>query len=327
MPCPLLLFRPRPSGLPSHSYSSELGEAFRPLTKPLVVRSLYGISWAYVLSDVAYAGYKGREVHRELAAKQSSPDGGSAAHDAPTPAKTKAKSDDRLDLKPAMDAARETIERVKKDPANATQIVQDAIKKDPGNAGHIVKEVFTSQYDRAEKSAVDAAERAFAAVRKDPMHAVQIVKDALKDETERAEKGASEFARTMSKQGMQALNGSGKNDSASPTSSSSAHSHAHTHADPLQHTEGMHVGLIVARRAVFQTLASMALPAFTVHSVVHYSQPLFKAIKNHKVRGIGPTLLGLAVIPALVSVRVCERKRETCRRRVCHGTGTTGMLK
>lgn len=58
------------AGLRYSAYSSELGEAFRPLTKPIVVRSLYGISWSYVIGDVAYAGYQARNSHRELTIRQ-----------------------------------------------------------------------------------------------------------------------------------------------------------------------------------------------------------------------------------------------------------------
>lgn len=35
------------------AYSSDVGEAFRPLTRPAVVTAAYGISWAYVFGDVA----------------------------------------------------------------------------------------------------------------------------------------------------------------------------------------------------------------------------------------------------------------------------------
>ncbi|WFD36314.1 hypothetical protein MCUN1_003193 [Malassezia cuniculi] len=34
------------------AYSSDIGEAFRPLTRPAVVTAAYGISWAYVFGDV-----------------------------------------------------------------------------------------------------------------------------------------------------------------------------------------------------------------------------------------------------------------------------------
>jgi fission process protein 1 len=41
----------------------------------------------------------------------------------------------------------------------------------------------------------------------------------------------------------------------------------------------------------------MALPAFTVHSVVKYSAKAFVNQKNVRVRAWGPTLTGLAVVP------------------------------
>lgn len=74
--------------------------------------------------------------------------------------------------------------------------------------------------------------------------------------------------------------------------------------NPLEASESMHVGLVVARRAVFQSLASMALPAFTIHSIVRYSAPLFARSSNARIRGSGPTIAGLAAVPALVSMAV-----------------------
>ncbi|KAK9457340.1 mitochondrial 18 KDa protein-domain-containing protein [Dipodascopsis uninucleata] len=40
------------------AYTSDIGESFRPVVKPWIVTSCYGISWAYVLGDVGYEGYK-----------------------------------------------------------------------------------------------------------------------------------------------------------------------------------------------------------------------------------------------------------------------------
>ncbi|RPB26012.1 hypothetical protein L211DRAFT_70666 [Terfezia boudieri ATCC MYA-4762] len=56
---------------------------------------------------------------------------------------------------------------------------------------------------------------------------------------------------------------------------------------------------IIAQRFLFQTLASMALPAFTIHSVVRYSGRAMKNVKNAQLRTLGPVGLGLAVVPAL----------------------------
>ena len=53
------------------------------------------------------------------------------------------------------------------------------------------------------------------------------------------------------------------------------------------------------KRVVFQSIASMALPAFTIHSLVHYSKShIFKPHFPHYVKW-GPTCCGLAVVPAL----------------------------
>lgn len=54
-----------------------------------------------------------------------------------------------------------------------------------------------------------------------------------------------------------------------------------------------------AKRAVFQSVASMGLPALTIHSMVKYSGKAMKNVKNVKLRTFGPIGLGLAVVPAL----------------------------
>jgi fission process protein 1 len=45
---------------------------------------------------------------------------------------------------------------------------------------------------------------------------------------------------------------------------------------------------VMAQRAVFQSLASMGLPAFTIHSIVRYSGRALKNVKNVRVRTWGP---------------------------------------
>lgn len=55
----------------------------------------------------------------------------------------------------------------------------------------------------------------------------------------------------------------------------------------------------MAERAVFQSIASMGLPAFTIHSIVRYSGRAFKSVKNPTLRVWGPIGLGLAAVPAL----------------------------
>jgi len=56
---------------------------------------------------------------------------------------------------------------------------------------------------------------------------------------------------------------------------------------------------IAARRGTFQTLASLYLPALTIHSIVRYSGPVFAKFRSVRVRALGPSVLGLFTIPLL----------------------------
>ncbi|KAK4939959.1 hypothetical protein LTR10_019811 [Elasticomyces elasticus] len=56
---------------------------------------------------------------------------------------------------------------------------------------------------------------------------------------------------------------------------------------------------VMAQRAVFQSLASMGLPAFTIHSIVKYSGKALRTASNSTIRTWGPIGLGLAAVPAL----------------------------
>jgi len=40
------------------AYTSDIGEAFRPIVPPLLVTAAYGISWIYLVGDVSYETYK-----------------------------------------------------------------------------------------------------------------------------------------------------------------------------------------------------------------------------------------------------------------------------
>ena len=59
---------------------------------------------------------------------------------------------------------------------------------------------------------------------------------------------------------------------------------------------------VMVQRAIFQSLASMGLPAFTIHSVVRYSGRAMKDVKNKTIRTWGPIGLGLAIVPFLPSL-------------------------
>lgn len=40
------------------AYTSDIGESFRPVAHPYLVKGAYGVSWAYLAGDVAHEGYK-----------------------------------------------------------------------------------------------------------------------------------------------------------------------------------------------------------------------------------------------------------------------------
>ncbi|KAJ7667721.1 mitochondrial 18 KDa protein-domain-containing protein [Mycena polygramma] len=42
------------------AYTSDIGEAFRPVVPPWVVSAAYGVSWLYLAGDVSYESYKAR---------------------------------------------------------------------------------------------------------------------------------------------------------------------------------------------------------------------------------------------------------------------------
>jgi fission process protein 1 len=68
---------------------------------------------------------------------------------------------------------------------------------------------------------------------------------------------------------------------------------------------------VMAQRAVFQAVASMGLPAFTIHSIVRYSGRALKDVKNKTLRTWGPvgvsTINFLSVSKcSLVSARSCS---------------------
>ncbi|BEJ15950.1 hypothetical protein CspHIS471_0505550 [Cutaneotrichosporon sp. HIS471] len=43
------------------AYTSDVGEAFRPVVPPWIVTAAYGISWAYLIGDVTFTTYKAKE--------------------------------------------------------------------------------------------------------------------------------------------------------------------------------------------------------------------------------------------------------------------------
>lgn len=145
------------------AYTSDIGESFRPVAHPWLVRGAYGISWAYILGDVSYEGYKAYWHNQRV-----------------------------LDPQVELSAKQKKILGL---PASPTEPVEDV---KPG------------------------------------------VVSPLED------------YRT-----------------------------------------------VMVQRGIFQSLASMGLPAFTIHSVVRYSGRALKDVKNKTLRVWGPIGLGLSVVPIL----------------------------
>ena len=59
---------------------------------------------------------------------------------------------------------------------------------------------------------------------------------------------------------------------------------------------------VMVQRAIFQSVASMGLPAFTIHSIVRYSGRALKDAKNRTIRTYGP--IGVRRSPLLL-IRTC----------------------
>ena len=64
--------------------------------------------------------------------------------------------------------------------------------------------------------------------------------------------------------------------------------------------------VVMAKRAIFQGLASMALPAFTIHSVVKYSGRMLRDSKRVFLRTWAP--VGVRSFPSLLSSSLFEFK-------------------
>ncbi|KAG2158948.1 mitochondrial 18 KDa protein-domain-containing protein [Suillus bovinus] len=64
-------------------------------------------------------------------------------------------------------------------------------------------------------------------------------------------------------------------------------------------SEPTRVGMVAVKRAVFQSVASMALPAFTIHTAVNQAKKAFTNVQNKRLKTWGPTISGLAIVPFL----------------------------
>ncbi|CAK7228198.1 hypothetical protein SBRCBS47491_006823 [Sporothrix bragantina] len=166
------------------AYTSDIGESFRPVAHPYLVRSAYGISWAYILGDVGYEGYKAY-LHNQRT------------------------------LNPNFQLS----ERQKR------------------------------------------------------IAGVQETEDPFQMSTDKSSRDGKTKAGPIDPPVFEAVPGV---------------------VTPLEDYR-----TVMAQRAIFQSIASMGLPAFTIHSVVRYSGRALKTASNKTIRTWGPIGLGLAVVPFL----------------------------
>ncbi|KAG7449395.1 uncharacterized protein BT62DRAFT_888291 [Guyanagaster necrorhizus] len=78
-----------------------------------------------------------------------------------------------------------------------------------------------------------------------------------------------------------------------------AHRRGPSAVEAAHFSESTRLGLIAVQRATFQSIASMGLPALTIHTIVKQTKKVFVNVQNPKLKAWGPTVTGLSVVPAL----------------------------
>jgi fission process protein 1 len=217
------------------AYTSDIGESFRPIAHPYLVKGAYGISWLYLTGDVAHEGYKAYVRNQKVLHPEN-------YLDSPTQINTDEKENRDM---AATGRATGVVEGVKKMARNATSAegVKYGGKESVVTGGEVVPGRIPAIEDyRA----------------------------------------------------------------------------------------------VMAQRAIFQAVASMGLPAFTIHSIVRYSGRALKDAKNKTLRTWGP--IGVSIfdhrwmrilltwcVCSLVwqrylSYRICSMSRSSMRRSGCSTT-------
>ena len=64
-------------------------------------------------------------------------------------------------------------------------------------------------------------------------------------------------------------------------------------------SEPTRLTMVAVKRSVFQGIASMALPAFTIHTAVKQAGKQFAKSSNVTLKRWGPTMVGIGIVPAL----------------------------
>ncbi|KAJ7638587.1 mitochondrial 18 KDa protein-domain-containing protein [Roridomyces roridus] len=78
-----------------------------------------------------------------------------------------------------------------------------------------------------------------------------------------------------------------------------AHRRGPTPLEAANFSEPARIGLVGVERAAFQSIASMALPALTIHTAVKQAKKAFDKVQTPRLRAWGPTVTGLAIVPIL----------------------------
>ncbi|KAJ7507470.1 mitochondrial 18 KDa protein-domain-containing protein [Mycena galericulata] len=78
-----------------------------------------------------------------------------------------------------------------------------------------------------------------------------------------------------------------------------AHRRGPTPLEAAHFSEPTRIGMVAVERATFQSIASMALPALTIHTAVRQAKKAFNRVQSPRVRTWGPTVTGLAIVPVL----------------------------
>ncbi|KAH9943137.1 mitochondrial 18kDa protein, partial [Epithele typhae] len=78
-----------------------------------------------------------------------------------------------------------------------------------------------------------------------------------------------------------------------------AHRQGPSALEAAHFSEPTRLTMVAVKRSAFQSIASMALPAFTIHTAVRQAKKAFANVQNPRVRTWAPTVTGLAIVPVL----------------------------
>ncbi|KAJ4472200.1 mitochondrial 18 KDa protein-domain-containing protein [Lentinula aciculospora] len=101
-----------------------------------------------------------------------------------------------------------------------------------------------------------------------------------------------------------------------------AHRKEPTALEAANFSEPTRLAFTAVQRATFQSIASMALPALTIHTAVNQAKKAFKNVKNPRLKLWGPTATGLSLVPGLPYLfdhpveQVTEKAFEWIKKRV-----------